>query len=54
MAIRPFQGIGKRQRGRFMARILIVEDDAGLNKGITLTLAKEGYTVDSACCIKEV
>ena len=36
-----------------MARILIVEDDAGLNKGITLTLAKEGYTVDSACCIKE-
>lgn len=36
-----------------MARILIVEDDAGLNKGITLTLTKEGYTVDSACCIKE-
>lgn len=36
-----------------MAEILVVEDDAGLNRGITLTLAKEGYFVDSASCIKE-
>ena len=26
-----------------MAEILVVEDDAGLNRGITLTLVKEGY-----------
>ncbi|MCI9269818.1 MAG: response regulator transcription factor [Dorea sp.] len=36
-----------------MAEILVVEDDAGLNRGITLTLVKEGYSVDSASCIKE-
>lgn len=36
-----------------MAEILVVEDDAGLNRGITLTLVKERYSVDSASCIKE-
>lgn len=36
-----------------MARILILEDDESLNRGITLTMAREGYAVDSACCIRE-
>lgn len=39
--------------GEWMARILIVEDEDGLRKGITLTLRREGYTVDSACCVRE-
>lgn len=36
-----------------MARILVLEDEEGLRKGISLTLLREGYMVDSACCIKE-
>ncbi|WP_068787128.1 response regulator transcription factor [Paenibacillus phocaensis] len=31
-----------------MTRILIVEDDAGLNKGIALTLARDGMAVEQA------
>lgn len=36
-----------------MAHILVLEDDASLNRGISLTLTKEGYCVDSAHCMKE-
>lgn len=32
--------------------ILLVEDDASLNRGISLKLSKEGYTVRSADCIR--
>ena len=39
--------------GEWMARILIVEDEDGLRKGITLTLRREGYETDPACCIRE-
>ena len=31
-----------------MANILLLEDDESLNRGISLKLAKEGYTVLSA------
>lgn len=33
--------------------ILLVEDDASLNRGISLKLSKEGYTVHSADCIQK-
>lgn len=33
--------------------ILLAEDDASLNRGISLKLQKEGYTVHSAGCIQE-
>lgn len=33
--------------------ILLVEDDASLNRGISLKLSKEGYTVRSADCIRK-
>lgn len=36
-----------------MAHILILEDDASLNRGISLTLSREGYTVDAAGSIAE-
>lgn len=36
-----------------MAHILVLEDDAGLNRGISLTLSREGYGVDSAFGIAE-
>lgn len=32
--------------------ILLVEDDASLNRGISLKLSKEGYTVHSADCLR--
>lgn len=36
-----------------MGNILVLEDDAGLNRGISLTLSREGYAVDSAYCISD-
>lgn len=36
-----------------MARILVLEDDKSLNRGITLTLSREGYMVDAAECMAE-
>lgn len=33
--------------------ILLVEDDASLNRGISLKLSREGYTVHSADCIQK-
>lgn len=33
--------------------ILLVEDDASLNRGISLKLSKEGYTVHSANCMQK-
>lgn len=36
-----------------MAHILILEDDASLNRGISLTLSREGYAVDAAGSIAE-
>lgn len=36
-----------------MPRLLIVEDDEGLMRGITFTLQKDGYEADTASSIKE-
>ena len=36
-----------------MKQILLLEDDEGLNRGISLKLKKEGYQVFSAFTIKE-
>ena len=36
-----------------MNTILLLEDDANLNRGISLKLTKEGYDVRSAFTIKE-
>lgn len=36
-----------------MKRILLLEDDENLNRGISLKLSKEGYQVFSACTILE-
>ncbi len=36
-----------------MMKILVVEDDKDLNKGVCLSLTKEGYAVFSAFCKKE-
>lgn len=33
--------------------VLLVEDDASLNRGISLKLSREGYTVHSADCIQK-
>lgn len=36
-----------------IAKILVVEDDAGLNRGIVFALSQEGYAVLSARTIRE-
>lgn len=36
-----------------MKRIIVIEDDKNLNRGITLKLQKEGYKVSSAFTLKE-
>ena len=36
-----------------MAKILLLEDDASLNRGISLKLEKEGYEVLSAVCVTQ-
>lgn len=39
--------------GRLMADILLVEDEASVNRGIEITLTKEGYKVAAAGTIRE-
>ena len=36
-----------------MAKILVLEDDESLNRGISLKLTKEGYDVVSAAGVSE-
>ena len=38
---------------RRMAKILVLEDDESLNRGISLKLSKEGYEVLSAAGVSE-
>ena len=43
---------GERYENKDM-KILLLEDDKSLNRGITLTLEKAGYQVDSAFTLAE-
>ena len=42
-----------RRRQAMSYRILVAEDDKGLNQGIRLALQKEDFTFDTAYTLKE-